>query len=164
MLDKADIEPEIIELTDQKVYDSECKNSKGVCFISFLPNIYDSNAKERNKYISVIKKVAKKNRSQPIKFFWLSAGDQLDFERDFNLGFGFPAVLTISPLKKRYVIMRSSFSEKSMKGFLTSLMVGKEKLEELKIEIKLKKADSWDGKDAPPMEEESYDTEEKEEL
>lgn len=62
-----------------------------------MPNIYDSNAKERNDYIESIKTVAKKNRKHPFAFFWLQAGDQLDTERAMNLGFGFPAVVAISP-------------------------------------------------------------------
>ena len=45
----------------------------------------------------MLKKVAKKNRKQPFVWFWLSAGDQLDLERDLNLGFGFPAAIAISP-------------------------------------------------------------------
>ena len=68
-----------------------------ICIINFLPNIYDSNAKERKGYLEMIKKVAKSNRKQPFKFFWLQAGDQLDTERMLNLGFGFPAVVAISP-------------------------------------------------------------------
>jgi hypothetical protein len=40
-----------------------------------LPNIYDSNAKEREEYIKMIKNAAKKNRKHPFAFFWLQAGD-----------------------------------------------------------------------------------------
>ena len=64
--------------------------------MSFLPNIYDSNAKERKGYLSTINAVAKKNRKSPFRWFWLQAGDQLDLERELNLGFGFPAAIAIS--------------------------------------------------------------------
>jgi hypothetical protein len=43
--------------------------------ISFLPNIYESNAEERKKYIKTIMASAKTNRKQPFKWFWLQAGD-----------------------------------------------------------------------------------------
>jgi len=42
---------------------------------SFLPNIYDSSASERNEYLNVLKKVSKKNRKHPYEFIWLQAGD-----------------------------------------------------------------------------------------
>ena len=38
------------ELIKQKIYDDECKGTV-ICLVTFLPNIYDSNAVERNSYI-----------------------------------------------------------------------------------------------------------------
>jgi hypothetical protein len=98
LTEKADIEPEVHELIDQKVYDNNCKGQT-ICIITFVPNIYDSNANERKGYLDVLKKVAKKNRKHPFNFFWLQAGDQLDLEKTLNLGFGFPAVVAIAPQK-----------------------------------------------------------------
>jgi len=80
LADKADIEPEVTEIFKQKAYDENCKGTT-ICVITFLPNIFDSNANERNNYISTLKSVAKKNRKSPFNYFWLSAGDQLDLER-----------------------------------------------------------------------------------
>lgn len=74
LADKADIEPDVHELIKQSVYDSECTGSV-ICIISFLPNIYDSNANERNGYLATVKKVAKGQRSNPFKWFWLQSGD-----------------------------------------------------------------------------------------
>jgi len=59
---KADIDPDVHELIKQNVYAENC-NGPVICVINFLPNIYDSNTKERKDYIKMIKKVAKKNRS-----------------------------------------------------------------------------------------------------
>lgn len=80
LAEKADIVPDNYELIRQKVYDDNCKGSV-ICVISFLPNIYDSSANERNEYLKKIENVMKKNRKQPFRYFWLSAGDQLDLER-----------------------------------------------------------------------------------
>jgi hypothetical protein len=71
---KADIDPEIHELYKQSFYTEECTGPV-ICVISFLPNIYDSNAAERNRNLDTIMKSAKSNRKQPFKWFWLSAGD-----------------------------------------------------------------------------------------
>lgn len=71
LLNKADIQPEIHELVSKKVYENECKNAgQVICVIAFLPNIYDSNAEQRNKYLQTVTKVAKTQRSQPFNFFW----------------------------------------------------------------------------------------------
>lgn len=61
LAEKADIDPEVYEIFKQKVYTDNCEGPV-ICMISFLPNIYDSNAEERNKYLSMILKVAKSNR------------------------------------------------------------------------------------------------------
>jgi protein disulfide-isomerase A6 len=50
LLNDADIEPEIHEIVNQAVYDENCSGAT-VCVISILPNIYESNAAERNQYL-----------------------------------------------------------------------------------------------------------------
>lgn len=80
LAEKADIEPDVYEVVRQGVYDDNCQGPV-VCIMSFLPNIYDSNAKERKGYLSTINAAAKKNRKAPFRWFWLQAGDQLDLER-----------------------------------------------------------------------------------
>ena len=50
LLDKADIQPDVFELVSQKKYDAECQGQI-ICVLTFLPNIYDSNAVERKDYI-----------------------------------------------------------------------------------------------------------------
>ena len=163
MAEKADIEPDIHEIFTQKKYDSNCEGPV-ICVINFLPNIYDSSAKDRNEKLDMLKKVAKKNRKQPFVWFWLSAGDQLDLERDLNLGFGFPAAIAISPQKKMIGIMKGGYHEKGINEWLQGLLTGRGGLEKLSKPLAFKKVDKWDGKDAPALEEEEYDYDEKEDL
>ena len=98
LLDRADIQPDLWELHKQQVYDGECKGTT-ICIIAFLPNIYESSALERRAYLDTLMEVAKANRKYPFTFFWLQAGDKLDLERKLNLGFGYPAVIAVSPNK-----------------------------------------------------------------
>lgn len=156
LAERADIDPEIHELVKQKVYDDNCSGPV-ICVLAFLPNIYDSNAEERNRYLDTLMSVAKSNRKQPFRWFWLQAGDQLDLERSLNLGFGFPAVVVVSPSKKMTATMRASFSSKAMNQFMSDLLIGKGGLSDLTQPIAIKKADKWDGKDAEPIVEEYYD-------
>lgn len=155
MAEKADIEPELHEAYKQATYDEHCKGTV-ICVVAFLPNIYDSNAKERKNYLDVFMKVAKKNRRHSFNWFWLQAGDQLDLERALSLGFGFPAVVAISPTKKMIATMRSSFSPENLNEFLSNLLIGRGGLQKLPGPIKIKKSEKWNGEDAAPLEDDSY--------
>lgn len=48
--------------------------------------------------------------------------------------------------------MKGSFDEDKLAGFLSDLISGRATLDELKNKPAFKKADKWDGKDAPPLE------------
>jgi len=47
------------QLVNQQVFDKLCSNLRGICFIAFLPHIYDSSVEERNNYIEVLQDVRK---------------------------------------------------------------------------------------------------------
>ena len=70
LLERANIDPEIHELYNQSVYNENCQGTT-ICVIAFLPNIYESNAAERNEYLQTLLQVAKTQRRQPFTFFWL---------------------------------------------------------------------------------------------
>lgn len=159
LADNADIEPDLHELYKPKHYDLQCQGTV-ICIVSFLPNIYDSTAKERFAQLDMIMEAAKANRKHPFRWFWLQAGDQLDLERDLNLGFGFPAVIAISPQKKMMATMRGSFTTKDIKQFCADLMTGRARLEDLKKPFDIKRVDQWNGKDAPKIEEEPLEDDE----
>ncbi|TNV74553.1 hypothetical protein FGO68_gene16110 [Halteria grandinella] len=155
LLDKADVAPEVHELITQDVYDKNCKGQV-ICIVSFLPHLFDSDANQRRGYIQAITTVAKKNRRHPFQYFWLQAGDQLDLERQLNLGFGYPAVVAISPNKSKIGVLKGSFSETKLAEFLAELMSGKVALDDLKGKVVIQKAGKWDGSDLEPIKEESY--------
>ena len=128
-----------------------------------MPNIYDSNAVERKGYLETMLKVAKHQRKQPFVFFWVQSGDQLDLERKMNLGFGYPAVVAISPSKQVFATMRGSFSYDNMNEFLVKVMTGSAPTDKLPMGgIEIRKADKWDGLDAKPIIEEPEEPEEEE--
>ena len=151
LLENTDIEPTVHELTSQQVFDAEC--TSGVCVVAFLPNIYESSAAARNEYLESLKKAAKAVVAKPFTFFWLQSGENIDLENNLGLGFGFPAVVAISPQKKQYGVMKGAYSEEGLKDFINGLMIGKTVLSALPNNFKFKKVSAWDGKDAPPIEE-----------
>lgn len=72
----------------------------------------------------MIEKVAANNRNTRFKWFWLSAGDQMDLERQLNLGFGFPAFLVISPEKQLMATLKLAFTEDNIDSFVKSILSG----------------------------------------
>ena len=54
----------------------------------------------------------------------MQSGDQLDLERKMNLGFGYPAVIAISPKKQVFATMRGSFSYDNVNDFLIKVTTG----------------------------------------
>lgn len=67
------------------------------------------------------------------------------------MGFGFPAVVAISPNKSKFSVLKGSFNEAKLTDFLSDLMSGKVGLDDLKNKFAVKKADKWDGNDAQPI-------------
>lgn len=47
--------------------------------------------------------------------------------------------------------MRMSFSQDNINQFLSDILIGRERLQDLQGEFKVQKVDKWDGKDAPAM-------------
>jgi protein disulfide-isomerase A6 len=93
-------------------------------------------------------------------FFWLQAGDQLELERHLGLGFGFPAVVAISPSKNLFATMRSAFDAENVSIFMTKTVTGSTPFDPIpKSLLRVKKASKWNGKDASPIGEDSYDDE-----
>ena len=141
----------------QKVFDENCEGAK-ICLMMFVPSIYESNKDERNNYISQLMEVAKRNRKQPVVYFWLAAGDQLELERKLNLGFGYPAVLAVSRTKNVFATMLSSFTQQNIHEFITKVLSGSAAVSQLaKDALTFKKTTPWDGQNAPVIEDEPLD-------
>ena len=150
--------PETKQLINPEILKEECEDKVGICVIIFLPHIAESSAKERNRYLDIIKDIKKANRGKPIYYLWAQGGDHFDFEEKLHLSFGYPAVIAVNYKKKMYSICRSSFSKENIVDYISNLLFGKEHLSKLPEGIKIKKVDKWDGKDyVPPKEEDDDD-------
>lgn len=141
--------PDINQIYNTQIYTQECIDSGKSCVLAFLPNIYESSAKERNSYIEVFKKTSTIGNGKPISFFWVQGGDNFDFEEKFGLQFGFPAVIVVNHNKKKYSIMRSAYDYDNIKTFLNRVLIGKEAFYDFPSVVpSFNKGSKWDGKDA----------------
>ena len=88
-------------------------------YYSIFTNIADSSARERNRYLDIIKEARKSNRGKPIYYLWAQGVDYFDFEDKLHLRFGYPAVIAVNYKKKMYSIYRSSFSKEHLVDFVS---------------------------------------------
>lgn len=147
-----------VEKVEQLVDDADWKaHCDGrTCIVAFLPHILDDGAKGRDASIKVIDEVMKASKSdgKNLGFLWSQGGDQFEMEEKLGLQFGFPAVIAVNFAKDRFGVHRGTFGKDALKNFLTSLSRGGAPLAPLPAGLAAAKADVWDGKDAPPPQEE----------
>lgn len=96
---KAAPPPEVRELVDAEVWSEHCTGvqadkdlglasvpAKKLCIVAFLPNILDSKAVGREKYIKVLKYAAEKYKDRPFSYLWVQGGAQAALETNFDVG------------------------------------------------------------------------------
>ncbi|KAG7392062.1 hypothetical protein PHYBOEH_006503 [Phytophthora boehmeriae] len=134
------------ELTSAEVLTDFC-DGKASCIISVLPHITESGKSGRDNYLNTLEEAAKTVRGKPFRFGWMQGGDQLAFENQFELTFGYPAVVAINLERKRYVVQRGAYTVDAISEFLQGVMQGREStvgFDELPVMETVK---PWDGKD-----------------
>jgi len=152
--------PKVLEIADPaqfKVCESE------MCIVTFVPSLWEADAKARKQIIKTLKEVAKKNAGQgDLNWFWTAPGAQPELQETLTRGStGYPSVYAVSGAKKISVGMRSGFDGNNLGKFVVGLGRGKiGQAQQLKQLPKVVKADKWDGKDAKPVEVEEISLEE----
>lgn len=145
------------QLIDQETFDKYCTNLRGICFISFLPHIYDSSAEERNKYIDILQELSKSNRANPVTFLWAQGGDYYDLEEKLGLAAGYPSFVALAVNKMKYAPLTGAFDKKNIDTFVKSLISGKHPVFDLKDVPRVKPVTKWDGKSSKPTQYEGVD-------
>ena len=138
---------EVFQLISETIMQEECVSKNGICVIVFLPHIVDTKAEGRKKYISILEAAGKKNAQYPYYYFWSQAYDQKLLEKAFSLASGYPTVVALSPSKKKYAVMRGSYTVDGVSSFLSDLARGYEKLYDYKDLPKFAEIQKWDGSD-----------------
>ncbi len=146
--------PEVVQATSDKVLKANC-DKHPLCDIAFLPDILNCQSKCRNKYISMLTKLADKFKKQGWGWLWAEGLSQPDLEKavDFG-GFGYPAMTVVSAKKLKYSSLTGSFGHDGIHEFLRDLSYGKGRSNPLPT---LKTIDAWDGKDGVMPVEEDID-------
>ncbi|XP_074365544.1 protein disulfide isomerase-like 2-3 [Apium graveolens] len=152
--------PEVTELTSQDIMEEKC-GSAAICFVSFLPDILDSKAEGRNKYLELLLSVAEKFKTKPYSYVWAAAGKQPEFEKQVGVGgYGYPALVALNLKKKAYAPLRSAFERDQIIEFIREAGLGGKGNLALATTPEIVKTDPWDGKDGQILEEDEFSLEE----
>ncbi|KAK9663914.1 hypothetical protein RND81_14G006000 [Saponaria officinalis] len=152
--------PEVTEVTSQDVLDEKC-GSAAICFVSFLPDILDTKAEGRNKYLEMLLSVANKFKRSPYSFVWAAAGKQPDFETQVGVGgYGYPALVALNTKKGLYAPLKSAFELEHIVAFVKEAGLGGKGNLPLSATPKIENIEPWDGKDGEVIEEEEFSLDE----
>lgn len=146
------------EITSAPLFAEECSEDwHGICVLAFLPSIFDDQSAKRNARLEEMM-TARKKVGRTFRFMWASGGDNYELEEKLGLGFGYPALVAVSPSKKRFAVMKGKFDAGEIETFLNNVLRGKEGTTEVKPwPMKFVKTVPWDGKDAAPPVEDDLD-------
>ncbi|KAH7280411.1 hypothetical protein KP509_37G065900 [Ceratopteris richardii] len=151
--------PEILELTGQDVLEKNCA-SAAICFVAFLPDILDSKAEGRNRYLSIMHSVAEKFKRSAYSYVWAAAGKQAALEQAVGVGgYGYPALVALNVKKSVYAPMRSAFDIQPIIEFIKDAGRGGKGNVPIQSLPTLEQTQAWDGKDAEIIEEDEFSLE-----
>ncbi|KAL4299056.1 hypothetical protein AHAS_Ahas17G0062700 [Arachis hypogaea] len=152
--------PEVTELHGPDVMEEKC-GSAAICFVAFLPDILDSKAEGRNRYIQQLLSVAEKFKRSPYSYVWAAAGKQPDLEKHVGVGgYGYPALVALNLKKAVYAPLKSAYEHDHIVEFVKEAGQGGKGNLPLGGTPTIVKTEPWDGKDGEIMEEDEFSLEE----
>lgn len=152
--------PEVTELTGPDVMEEKC-GSAAICFVAFLPDILDSKAEGRNKYLEMMLSIAEKFKRSPYSYVWAAAGKQADLEKQVGVGgYGYPALVALNVKKGAYAPLKSAFELDQIIGFVKEAGHGGKGILPLASTPVVVQTEPWDGKDGEIIEEDEFSLEE----
>ncbi|KAE8721748.1 Protein disulfide-isomerase like 2-2 [Hibiscus syriacus] len=139
---------EVTELTGPDVMEEKC-GSAAICFVAFLPDILDSKAEGRNKYLEML------------FYVWAAAGKQPDLETRVGVGgYGYPALVALNIKKGAHAPLKSAFELEHIIEFVKEAGRGGKGNLPLEGKPAIAKTEPWDGKDGEIIEEDEFSLEE----
>ncbi|WZN60804.1 protein disulfide isomerase [Chloropicon roscoffensis] len=155
------------EITSKADFELLCSGGEGqepkyhLCLVAFLPDILDTGAKGRNAYIEILNEISRNYAGLPYSYLWAAAGSQPGLEQQFNVGgFGYPALALLSPRKKGFSTLKSSFTATEIDNMVKDLRKGKASVSTVTGDYQVQDAQPWDGKDGVVVADEEISLEE----
>eukprot|EP00850_Spirogloea_muscicola_P002953 SM000011S19131 [mRNA] locus=s11:1045091:1047897:- [translate_table: standard] len=150
------VAPEVLELSNQNVLDQYCAKST-ICFLAFLPNILDTGAEGRNKYLGILKEVSEHFKKSAYSYVWAEASKQAALEKAVGVGgYGYPALVALSVKKQLIVPFKGYFDKQPIIDFVQQAGLGGRGSESVEVVPPVEETEPWDGKDGQPPAEEEF--------
>jgi len=136
-----------IQLLSDSQFQSECADV--FCAVVVVPNILDSNSKERESFLNIIASAANDASTHaPVKYFWIEGGISLAWESDLRLQFGWPAVVMMNLQNDKYWTHKGLFQIKSIQTFLQTSTLERPPFEPIPKNLTpLKTVNVWNGEE-----------------
>eukprot|EP00245_Coleochaete_scutata_P003436 TRINITY_DN15060_c0_g1_i1.p1 TRINITY_DN15060_c0_g1~~TRINITY_DN15060_c0_g1_i1.p1 ORF type:complete len:458 (-),score=112.74 TRINITY_DN15060_c0_g1_i1:645-2018(-) len=148
--------PEVLQLTGKSTFEENCAKAT-LCLIAFLPDILDTGAAGRNKYIETLTQVAEKFKRKPYKYLWVEAGKQPELEKVVGVGgYGYPAMVAINVNKLKQAPFKGGFEKSMIEDFVRMFEREGRGIFDMATVPEIKETDSWDGKDGQLLEEDEF--------
>lgn len=150
--------PEVLQVVNNEVFKSNCEEK--ICIVSVLPDILDTGASGRDKYINILKSMGDKYKKKMWGWTWAEAGAQMKLEDALGMGgFGYPAMVAVNFRKMKYATLKGPFDNTGIDEFLRTVSVGRGSTSPVKGAALPTVEDTkpWDGKDGELPEEEDID-------
>ncbi|CAA2960419.1 disulfide isomerase-like 2-3 [Olea europaea subsp. europaea] len=141
---------------DKDILEQKC-GSAAICFVAFLPDILDSKAEGRNKYLELLLSVAEKLKMSRFSFVWAAAGKQPDLEKHLRVGgYRYPAFVGLKLAQKSYAFFKSGFERDRIIEFVKAGGLNEEPIRFMEYIHVIMKTEPWDGKDRQIIEEDEF--------
>ncbi|ENN76828.1 hypothetical protein YQE_06669, partial [Dendroctonus ponderosae] len=147
--------PEVTQILSDVLFRERCED-QSLCVVAVLPHILDCQSECRNNYLKILTDLGAQFKKKMWGWVWSEAGAQTELENALDIGgSGYPAMAVINAKKKKFSILRGSFSKEGIYEFLRDLSYAKGYTAPLNGDIfrKIRNTDPWDGKDGELPEE-----------
>ncbi|KAK3611556.1 hypothetical protein CHS0354_018072 [Potamilus streckersoni] len=151
--------PGIHQIVDPDSLNKNCED-KQLCIVAVLPHILDCQSECRHKYLQLMKDMGEKYKRNIWGWLWAEAGAQPALEDSVGVGgFGYPAMVAISPRKMMFSTLMGPFSDKGIEEFFSGLSTRRVSSAPLKgAQLpKIESTGAWDGRDGEAPVDEDID-------
>jgi protein disulfide-isomerase A6 len=133
----------VVQLTSYEVLEKDC--GSGLCLVAFIPHLVDSGVMGREEYLEVLREQAHAFKNTSITLMWAEVAQHPKLELALECT-SFPSVGAVSVKKGLYVPYVGTFTQESIKDFLTAVISGKKKTGKLKLSADLvNTVSAWNG-------------------
>jgi hypothetical protein len=137
----AKVSPGVVvpELLSNSAFQAECTNKGGICVVALLSSRFDAPLETFKKVAARRFTTKTSSTSSPVvNFVWVNADRQEDFMDAFDVE-SLPTVIAMNPRKKFFSMMKGSFEQTEIQGFVSRTLDGKEPLSKIAAVPKLEK-------------------------